>query len=526
MANTTHIEWLLKGREAWNASRARSDFTPDFSGADLYQVFRDADKLNSDEDIPLVRFDLRRANFADSRLNTPFSTASVDLRGANLRSADFRAAHLPNAKLDDADLSGARLGEANLAGACLRRCALTSAGLAGTNLFQADLTDADLRLAYLAGANLCFATLDRANLSTAVLTGADLSCSRPWTAKLFPLVESDSRPGHAPITTPITSIAGLLHHCSLLRTDAPPDRVFYFRGERDNGWKLEPSVMRSKNGVAALRAHEGQMLLELMSQRPEDFGGATTTALAQWVLAQHHGLKTRLLDVTRNPLVALLGACGGLGAHTEESAGDGRVHVFSVPRQLIKPFTSDTVAVISNIAKLSRLEQDCLLGWTLEESQKRLLGPSSETFSSEPLYRLHDEVMRRLYHLIRQERPHFMERIDPRDYFRVFVVEPLQSFERVRAQSGAFLISAFHERFERDEVLRWNAQIPLYDHVLLDVPSGSKKSIVRELDLLGVTRESLLPGLDEAAYAITRRYSGRNGPEPSSRGESLPASTE
>lgn len=52
--------------------------------------------------------------------------------------------------------------------------------------------------------------------------------------------------------------------------------------------------------------------------------------------------------------------------------------------------------------------------------------------------------------------------------------EPGVLFERIRAPSGAFLISAFHKRFERDEVLGWNAQIPLYDHVILDVPSGEQ----------------------------------------------------
>lgn len=53
------------------------------------------------------------------------------------------------------------------------------------------------------------------------------------------------------------------------------------------------------------------MLLELMLQRPEDFAAAPT-ALPQWVLAQHRGLKTRSLDVTRNALVAPLGVCGEL----------------------------------------------------------------------------------------------------------------------------------------------------------------------------------------------------------------------
>ena len=509
MAEHDHIQWLFDGRVEWHRRRSENAFTPDFSGVDLYKVFLDKNKLDPNGDIPLNGFDLRRANFAETRLHSPFTTDSVDLRNADLRSANFRAAHLPNAKLDNAELIGASLADANLAGACLRRSVLTSAGLPGTNLFGADLTNADLGSAYLEGANLCFAKLDGADLTTAVLTGADVSCSRPWKAKLFPPPEFDSGRSDTSATRRIDSIADLLEHCAELRTNAPPDRVFYFRGERNKGWDLEPSVMREKDGIRPLRAHEGEMLLELMSKRPEDFTGAPT-GLAQWVLAQHHGLKTRLVDITRNPLVALLGACGGLGAQTEESDSDGQVHVFSVPRQLIKPFTSDTVAVIANIAKLSRPEQDCLLGWTSEEIEQRT---PDATFGY-----LHDHVMPRLYHLIRQERPQFMERIEPRDYFRVFVVEPLQSFERIRAQSGAFLLSAFHERFERDQVLTWNAEIPLYDHVILDVPNGSKEEIVRELALLSVTRESLLPGLDETANAITRRYSSIHRPKSSGGG--------
>ena len=503
MADQQHIKWLFEGCEEWNTRRRKNDFTPDFSNVDLYQVFRDANKLSGDGQIPLSGFDLRSANFADSRLNTPFTTASADLRHAKLHSADFRKTRLPNAKLDDANLSNAGLDDADLAQASLRRCVLTAARLPRTNLFQADLTDAVLRLAYLEGANLCFATLDNADLTTAVLMGADLSCSQPWTAKLFPPHDFASTLTKSPPERRITRIADLLRHCSELRNETPTGREFYFRGESKNGWVLSPSVMRSKNGIPALRAHEGKMLLELMSQRPEDFA-ATPTALAQWVVAQHHGLKTRLLDITRNPLVALLGACGGLSDQTDKPACDGRVHVFSVPRQMIKPFNSDTVTVIANIAKLSRPEQDCLLGWTLEDSEQRTPGA--------PIEYLHDHVMRRLYHLIRQERPHFMERIDPRDYFCVFVVEPLQSFERIRAQSGAFLISTFHERFERDEVLKLNGEIPLYDHVILDVPSGSKEAIIDELGLLSVTRERMLPGLDEAAKAITGRHSSRPCP--------------
>ena len=115
----------------------------------------------------------------------------------------------------------------------------------------------------------------------------------------------------------------------------------------------------------------------------------------------------------------------------------------------------------------------------------------------------YDKVMRRLLGLIGQEKPRFEAALDVRDLFKVFVVEPQQFFERIRAQSGAFLISAFHERFERDSVVRWNEHTLLYRHYTLSVPSCKKGELLEELALLGVTREAMFPGLDEAARAIT-----------------------
>ena len=89
----------------------------------------------------------------------------------------------------------------------------------------------------------------------------------------------------------------------------------------------------------------------------------------------------------------------------------------------------------------------------------------------------------------------------------MFVVEPQQLFARIRAQSGAFLVSAFHERFERERILEWNAGIPTYGHVVFEVKREDKGRISEELQLLNVTGESLYPGLDVAAKAVIDAYS-------------------
>lgn len=280
----------------------------------------------------------------------------------------------------------------------------------------------------------------------------------------------------------VNTISEFLSIVQRLR-DPHAESPLYFRGESECGWELRPSVMR--NGFAR---SESAMLVDLVSRRPEEFNGMTY-ALAQWVLAQHHGLKTRFLDVTKNPLVALFHAC------EENRQENGRLHVFVAPKELVKPFNSDTVSVVANLAKLERHDQEAFLG-------KRKCSLCDHTLSPNQ----YQEAKRRLYQLVRAEKPYFDERIDPRDLYRVFVIEPQQSSERIRAQSSAFLASAFHERFERDEILGWNERIPVYALYLLTIPGERKADIMKDLRLLNITRETLFPGLDSSAKAVTDLY--------------------
>ena len=468
MANPQHVKWLEEGIDTWNERRKTTTFRPDFSnhdfgGRSLFEKNRDRERKDWDR-IPLQTIDLSKAILV-----------GADLRVADLTNASFYGAELTRASLSQAILTGADFRFANLSSANFINADLTDAKFGG---YGAKLTNANLQ-----------AIVTNADFREADLTDVAWLPGELWKAKLFWPNRIHYKFPNAfsaikDIQDLLDNIREIKHSIEAMMSqtrakahaeDLDREILFYYRGESKSVWELRPSVMRDR-----LVQYESPMLRDLISQCPEQFSQVSST-LDRWVLAQHHGLRTRFLDITRNPLVALFHACSERYARDE----DGRFHVFAIPKCLVKAFDSNIISVFANFARLERAHQLKLLNHSRHRNS---------------------ESTRRLYHFIKSDIPQFDERIDPRDFFRVFVVEPRRASERIRAQSGAFLLSAFHERFEAEEIMKINQDTPIYGHLMLTIPGASKSTIIEQLRDLNVSREILFPGLDTSAQAITGRF--------------------
>lgn len=93
--------------------------------------------------------------------------------------------------------------------------------------------------------------------------------------------------------------------------DDHSDSRWVFRGHGDISFKLVPTIGRNPKYNPA----NEQAILELFKLRaPEFFGTSDKLTLDLLAIAQHHGVPTRLLDWTSNPLVATYFAISGTPA--------------------------------------------------------------------------------------------------------------------------------------------------------------------------------------------------------------------
>ncbi len=104
-------------------------------------------------------------------------------------------------------------------------------------------------------------------------------------------------------------------------------KELYFRGQANSDWTLESSVTRQH----LLLKKENDLFQDIITLKPHEFLNDKSD-YEKLITMQHFSLPTRLLDITRNPLIALFFACNNI----DEKNKDGMVYIFA-DKKLLNP---------------------------------------------------------------------------------------------------------------------------------------------------------------------------------------------
>ena len=348
----------------------------------------------------------------------------------------------------------------------------------------------------------------------------------------------------------INSLAEFMTWVQKSTIQSQEKHISFYRGHADEKYQLTPSVYRVdvENEDKSYRAVEYQLYQDMLHRNPAAFA-EDKTIFERLVRMQHHGLPTRLLDITQSPLVALFFACQELD---DEKDNGEVISFYRKPSEIIYPsaipeitlawlnisanyllkmtrkitqefyyffgearmFTNhddpanknfldflskrdDEIKTIENLFDLSRI-------FTLIQNMENKTNKSKFFSNDYPFAKKSKfekvikstitnqcEQMRISYNRDWYSLHHFLQ-----EFTKFYFVYPPLNNERIRRQQGSFII--FTSVQPDDPIVTCSDKVT--------IKGNAKKNILNELENLGITRSYLFPELEEQAKDIRLRY--------------------
>lgn len=254
----------------------------------------------------------------------------------------------------------------------------------------------------------------------------------------------------------------------------------FYRGHENMNYLLQPSISRNKLWVK----NESQIFEDIQVECPDEFS-SYKTHLEKLVKMQHYNIPTRLLDITRDPYVALYFSCAN-------NLGElGEVLIFMSCKYGLKYPKSDTVSILSSLSALSNQKKEDLIDLINEDKTDQEFNQSASV----------------LIQQIRSEKPEFLETIKQEDLKKVFIVNALKNNSRISKQNGAFIICGLDTNKDgftsSINKLRYKNQNDKKLVLLVE----NKQEILNSLDIISINEASLFPEIDNIAKYIRNKWS-------------------
>jgi hypothetical protein len=254
----------------------------------------------------------------------------------------------------------------------------------------------------------------------------------------------------------------------------------FFRGHSKINYKLKSSVRRQDKYSEEIlfKKFEAQFYDELREK----------SVFEKLAIMQHHEYYSRLLDITENPLVALYFACKG-----NQDTDDGFVYEFTSEISEVLFESDDETKFLAALAVLKQTDKNRLF-YLITNGVCKV---SDFNFGSleQPEKEEIIEILKLVNVTIRDDF-NLCRILYPR------IVQPNSSLERIKRQSGLFVMDPLSE-FN----VKQNSNSPEFQMVFdrVKIPSKYKKDLLKELDSLCINEFALFQNMDSFSKSTKMR---------------------